>query len=558
MFSRVNDELGQPPKAAVVARKIRDRTPPLETDVTASSALSHPSTFPIILLVPLLLWIWVCWDWPARLGFYSDDWMVLLHPFVGTDQAFRDVARMVATRPVSIPFIWLAQVVTDWDPTRSQILNVAMFLATAVGVGTLTAALISTVRDLRAGMLVGASIAGASFIVFPSNVGTFAWGTVMTTAVPALPLFCVATSLLLHSKGGWWRLLLGLALGLLSHLSYEAFYFQEVTFILLAAVLSGSNINDLNWRALTGAVIVNIGCIIFNRTTSAGVQKPFNPDFFHSFVWAYRHLPETFGHATREHAVLITILILIAGLSGAVCLAHLVGAARTRRAAFVTTCGIVASSFLYAFAGYPLVMEGPLSRVSIVIATHYAVTSGVLAAAAWCSPRLRQRPAVLFCLCAAIGLFALGLTARSRVSDWADTWSYELARLARLPPEVTSADVSAGGSQRIYLAIDERESSMVEPAMSIWEIRGAVAWAIYKKTMNREQALDLWHGSRNFPLWFSARQDWFNRWDGKSFQQGSCDGSGVVLSDQGQELWLWKTSTSDLIAAAPVWERGCR
>jgi hypothetical protein len=70
--------------------------------------------------------------------------MALLHPFVGTAEAFRDILNLVATRPVSAPFIWLAQVIDDWSPVRSQLLNAAMFLVTAVSVGILAAAMASS------------------------------------------------------------------------------------------------------------------------------------------------------------------------------------------------------------------------------------------------------------------------------------------------------------------------------------------------------------------------------------------------------------------------------
>src|ERR1700722_2437338 len=87
-----------------------------------------------MLLLPVAFWIWLCQDWPARLGFFSDDWMILLHPFVGTAEAFREIANAVATRPVPAPFVWLAQIVVDWDPARSQILNATMLLVTAASV----------------------------------------------------------------------------------------------------------------------------------------------------------------------------------------------------------------------------------------------------------------------------------------------------------------------------------------------------------------------------------------------------------------------------------------
>jgi hypothetical protein len=56
-----------------------------------------------MLLIPLGLWIWLCRDWPARLGLYSDDWDGVAASFPGTADAFRDVLNLTATRPVSAP-----------------------------------------------------------------------------------------------------------------------------------------------------------------------------------------------------------------------------------------------------------------------------------------------------------------------------------------------------------------------------------------------------------------------------------------------------------------------
>jgi hypothetical protein len=250
--------------------------------------------------------------------------------------------------------------------------------------------------------------------------------------------------------------------------------------------------------------------------------------------------------------------MLVAGLSGAICLAQLVGAARVRIAFLVTICGIIASSFLYAFAGYPLAMEGPLARVSIVIATYYSTTSGVLAAAAWRAPNRQRRTVATFWLFAATGLLALGLTARSRVNEWADAWSYEVARLSRLPLIGVSAHVSAGDDQRIYIAVDDRPLSKVEPARATWEIAGAVAWASYNATNSRMLTLDIWHGSRTVPRWFTTPPDWFNRWNGHSFEQGFCGSSVVTYSARGSELWSWNTSTSEFRRIDAPWELGCR
>ena len=511
-----------------------------------------------IALAPLALWIWLCRDWPARLGFYSDDWTVLLHPFPGTADAFRDTLRMVATRPVSAPYIWLAQTIVDWSPARAQILDAAMLLLAAASAGLLAAALSLAVGRLRRGALVAACVAAATFVVFPSNVGTFAWGTGVVTAIPALPLFCLAVSLLLHSEGSWWRLLLGLVLALLSHLSYEAFYFQEIPLLLIAAALRGNAVGQVPWRALAGALLVNVVCLVFNRLTPGGVQKSFHWDFVHTFVGSYSHILATFGHAAREHRFLIAGTVLVAGPAGAVCLARIVGAQRVGLAFLLMAGGIGASGLLYASAGYSFVAEGVMARTCIVVATYYCVAAGVLAAAAWSTSDRSPLPAIAFCLAAATGLVALELTARARAGEWAENWSYELARLSRLPATATSGDKLAGGDRRLYVAIEDGPPLTIAAAAAPWEITGAIAWASYKITNSRSLTSDLWKGGSTAPRWFATTPGWFNRWNGQLFEQGFCDSGAVIYSASASELWTWKTSASTLSKVDAPWEYGCR
>jgi hypothetical protein len=491
-----------------------------------------------------------------RLGFYSDDWMILLHPFVGTAEAFDDILKLVAARPVSAPFIWLAQIFVDWDPARSQILNATMLLVTAASIGMLSAALSLVIRPLRDGALVGASIASATFIVFPSTVGTFAWGTGVTAVLPAVPLFCLATSLLLHSEGRRWRLVLGLAIALLSHLSYEAFYFQEVTFILLAVTLRGGTIKDIPWRVLIGVVIVNVACVVFNRLTLGGIHKTFHWEFLQVFIVGYLRIPRVLGHAAREHVTLIASSVLVVGLSGSICLAQQVGILRVRFCFAVTVCGIIASGLLYAFAGYGLAAEGPTARVGIVLATYCSIIVGVLAAAAWCAMARHRLIVFLFWVSAGIGFVALDLAARARVTEWADTWSYEIARLSRLPTAITSAKTYVAGDQRLYVAIEDRPASFVEPASAPWEIGGAIAWESYRNTNSRLLTAYLWKQASY--QWFATHPHRFSRWNGHSFEQGFCGGGAAIYSASGSELWSWSSSTGALSKIHAPWEYGCR
>jgi hypothetical protein len=536
--------------------KVPQTNVPMAWARTATFGLARYFSLSMMML-PVILWIWLCRDWPERLGFFSDDWMVLLHPFVGAAEAYHDIMNLVATRPVSAPYIWLAQVIVDWSPVRSQLLNIAMLLVAAVSVGLLAAAVLSVVRNLRTGALIGACIAAATFIVFPSTIGTFAWGTGVSTVIPALPLFCLATSVLVHSANSWRRLGAGVVLAALSHLSYEAFYFQEITIVLLATTLRGSTIREIPWRTLAGAVLVNIACVAFNRLTPGGVQKSFHWDFIRTFSGSYSHILAILGHAVREHKFLIAGTVLVASPSGAICLARLVGASRVVLAFLVIAGGIVVSGLLYASAGYGLVAEGVMARVSIVIATYYSIAAGLLAASAWRGYNQSRLAAIAFFLAAGTGLVTLELAARTRTEEWADVWSYELVRLSRLSASITSDRYQFAGDQRIYVAIDDRPRSFVEPAAAPWEIFGAVAWTYYRATNSRLLMVNRWKGSHIAPEWFAAPRNWFNRWNGHSFEQGFCGTGPPIYSASGSELWLWQTGGSALTKVDAPWEYGC-
>ena len=263
---------------------------------------------------------------------------------------------------------------------------------------------------------------------------------------------------------------------------------------------------------------------------------------------------EILGHAAREHEVLIARAVFGAALFGLVCLARIIGFVRVQIALIIMVCGIVASGFLYAFAGYGLAAEGPSARVSIVIALYSSVATGVLAAAAWRAIGSYRLPALAFFLSAATALIALGVTARSRVGEWADAWTYELTRLSRLPAVVASAD----RDRRTFVVIEDQAPSFVEPATAPWEITGAIAWASYTTTNSRLAMVSIWQQRPFVFHWFATPHNWFNSWNGHRFEQGPCASNIATYGSPTEELWLWKTSTTVLTKVEAPWELGCR
>ena len=167
--------------------------------------------------------------------------------------------------------------------------------------------------------MVCACVAAIGFIVFPSNAGTFAWSVSCFRRHPgSSSILPCSQHPFLYADRSSWRLLVGLILATLSHLSYEAFYFQEATLIILAVTLRGGTIKDIPWRILIGVTIVNVACIVFNRLSIGVIHKTFNWEFLQVFVGGYPRVLTILGHATREHVSLITGAALLSVLYGSV------------------------------------------------------------------------------------------------------------------------------------------------------------------------------------------------------------------------------------------------
>ena len=231
------------------------------------------------------------------------------------------------------------------------------------------------------------------------------------------------------------------------------------------------------------------------------------------------------------------------------------GSAKLAVALIVLLCGLVASGFLYAMAGYGLAAEGPMARVSIVIATYSSIASGVAAAAALQAINRYRWQAMVFFLSALVALAGMGLCARSRISEWAEVWTYELARLSRLPDNVTFDD----GRERAFLAIEDRAPSYLQPASAPWEIQGALVWATFRRSTNHDRRMiaSSWDSHR-LSHWFATSDNWFNRWDGHRFEQGLCDGHAAIYSSAASEFWVWRTSKLEMERIESPWEMGCK
>src|SRR5258708_25268735 len=76
--------------------------------------------FIVSVAVPLIAWLWLCAERPWRLGFFSDDWYILLHPNIGSVDSFQGIFEIVATRTPPAPVFWLFHALPVCSPAPAQ------------------------------------------------------------------------------------------------------------------------------------------------------------------------------------------------------------------------------------------------------------------------------------------------------------------------------------------------------------------------------------------------------------------------------------------------------
>ncbi|MGL4396244.1 MAG: hypothetical protein ACRCS9_06885 [Hyphomicrobium sp.] len=504
--------------------------------------------------LPVAVWLAICAEWPWRLGFFSDDWLVLMHPAPGSADAFSDVMALVSNRPASAPFIWAVQAFVDWSPVRAQIANGLAFALAALSIALLARRLALCTGVAAGGGLIAASIAGAAYLAMPSNIGIFAWNVGMMAAAPALIPFCLGMTLLLEAEGRWnARSALAMLLLLISHLSYEAFYFQEITILLLAMVLRGRK-PDLAALQTFGAVAaINVLCIAYNRLAPGYINKSFNANWWATFTGGYGRLDQFLATATAEYATFIAAALVATIVLGMFGLIRLIGVARAHASIGILICGIVAAGILYAMAGYGLVLEGIMARTSVCISFYMTLGLALLAVGAW---HLQTRGILLHSAAiAACVLLISGLTlaSRARVDEWAETWRLDATRLATLP----DAYAYNPADQRIFVLVDQTETGDIPLASAPWEIHSAIAYQVFVRSGHTDRRMMKTAWRNKEWKWFAATKGWFNRWDGKVLAQGFCSNKVELYHNSGSELLVWTLGNPQLTPAAPGWSVGC-
>jgi hypothetical protein len=498
--------------------------------------------------VVLFLYTWR----PLKLGFYSDDWLVFLHPEYGSLRAWSDLHSMYQNRPVSGLMAWLAQLAVGGDPAWAQAVSTVLLIVAAIPLGWLTYTLAGSLTERHDARLWAAGLTAAAYLAFPWTLGFSAWATAAAAAAPATFLFCLAACLLVGPIGD--RLSTQLLASLLmggSFLSYEAFYGQFIFVLALAAVTRP--VRGLNWMMLRPALLlgfVNVACFFFNRLAD-GNRKSFSEYWYQTFMNGYYHyfwlhLLRSF----REVApIIVTCLIVVLSFG---LLARSIGLRRTVLAVLAIVAGICAAGVLYAMAGYGLVTVGTFARVTVVLSCYGALLLGLLGAASVARLNNDRWLARSQIIASVVLLAAFGIASSYRLADWAQSWDVQQEVLRQFP----RAAKSLVGPDIAFLYVGPFGPPDVPIGTAPWEIPGTIAYALFKESPDaaRQLMAGNWNGAGR---WLADTPGWSTRFDGETLLQHQCYDPAVAYSLMAKELWVWRVGQPQLEQASKGFHLGC-
>jgi hypothetical protein len=478
---------------------------------------------------------------PTVLGFYDDDWAVLLDPTQTT--APFSLARLAyhmelyANRPGSGLLTFLMSSLCGAAPLAWHIAISVLILGLAL---CLRAGLRAALQLLGFATQSAADVAVAAWLLFPWTLGMTAWPTV---AVSFASVGGFALALRACCRG--WRAghAAWAATGLwflASILTYESFYGQ---FLLLAAFawLAAPRVAWRRaWPPLAACAVAQVGAIAWNRvvphlTTFAPSKSP-ALDPWGTLSASLATLPHFVGQAAREFSPWLEGLLLLGAtlwlaaqlLNRRVALQR-VHAVRAVLILGVGLAGAGAALVLYALVGHRLAATGLSSRTTLTPSFWAAVALAVLWAALPRTPRVVPLGAHVY---ATAVLLLFGMAQNFRVLEWGTAWTRAQHVLAAAP----------------LAQLRQAQPGAVVLYDGPYKYRGI---RVFGATWNLNHAMAYTYPELRGLHFCEARADRLSTWDGRHFEQRLADPRAKLRRTvwnvcETPEVWLWDGATNAL------------
>jgi len=478
---------------------------------------------------------------PGMLGFYSDDWSVLLCP--AADNAAFSARRLgllmeiYANRPVHGLVTFVFSSLCGHSPALWHSAIAVLALAAALAVYGFLRALL---RLSGSESSLAAAIAAAFWTVFPWMLGATAWPS-MGPTLCAVILFVLAGRLFFdgwqRGKAPWLFPSLALLAGMLT---YEAFYGQLFVLLLMGAVCGVARRVGLRRLALPFAacVVAQAAAIVWNRLSplifSVAATKSFHTQWGEKLLHSVRMLPRAFRYSAPELSPLPELVALVLGVTCAGAILSQSFAVEDRRRALrqlgllaLAACGGFIGLLIPALAGYSYKWTGHEARTLLSPSVWMSTASAIALAAA-----IRRRPPV--CIIAIACSMILGvlmtLATHARLREWAEVWGIQRRTVATAPV----SHLRAAAADSVILVTGPLCHKSLTVFAYPWDINGIMFFHYPDLLVQR--------------LYFLPAPDGYvTTWDGRTVLQRK--GDKLLRRRAAEEVWLWALERS---VAQPV------
>lgn len=497
-------------------------------------------------LLPLTIWILLYSFRPFILGFYSDDWSILLLP--SRDERGIPLARfsyfigLYANRPLTGIFTYLLSLFCNDSPFLWHTVITFINLATTFSIRLFIRRFLELIDS---NSLFIADILAVFWLALPWTMGFTLWPTIVPCQ-SAIICFSYSGIFLFEAwrKGNisWFKPALFF---LLSCLTYESFYGQFV--ILIGISLIYGIPKKLGVKAilypLIGFIIAQAMAISWNRISgiilrSNQINKTLYSGWYTALFQSVVHLPNTLLRSTsvfKIHLIyLISMLLsffIISILWQSNQLKILKPKIKLLLTIFLFSLGGAIALSVYALAGYGMASIGISSRVTLSLSFWLIMILVPIYLILWQSPKPLKLATTIVTVAIVICLSSSQVI---QVRAWAKSWEIQQSVLASEPIYKMSKI-----NQKAYVVLTKfpDEYQGITVFGSSWDLDAAIKYYAYPNLQKNHFLVDTeaittsWNGN-------IVKQSLKHHW---SFE--------FKLSEN-QEVWIWDDEIGTLEQAS--------
>jgi len=480
-------------------------------------------------LVIILLWL-VLFAWrPIFLGFYHDDWSVIAETSTIGDsfsiERFRAISKMFTNRPGAIIQHYFLSSILGGNSALWQLMVIMLVITTALLLYRLFNSSLTTLGIVNK---FASTVAVLFWLSYPWGIGITAWPT-SGLALISMILFLLCGLLVLETrtKKG---LFYAAVLYFLSCLSYEAFYFQYIIYIILLIIRyfytkkkNRTLLNDIFIKGVTLTLVQMIAIswsYIANIVLKLGIPKSYSHTFISVMLESLQSIPNIlFGsivYGNNAYIKIIFYALFVGGIIiGLLTLPYLTrnNISKSDRVynddfkihiitIIVSAIGIILPVSVFALAGYTISGAGLFGRTTIGLNYWFSLLILFIISFVMFLIRDNKLLIAIFKLYILALVTYLSVLSIMRLSEWSYAWDLEKSIISKAP----ISEITRLKSNDLVILNAPYDYRGITVFGAFWDITSAMKYT-YPNTKAK----------------FTVQREWKTIWDGKEVKQYNGD-----------------------------------